>query len=74
MSRVDVALLVLALAIVLFLFWSRNVVVRVPGLSSPMWSGIRLPRADVGRVTACGCWSGDGEYGIVLPRVGGDVG
>ena len=39
-SRVDVALLLLVLLVVLFLFWSRNVVVRVPGLPTPISSEV----------------------------------
>jgi hypothetical protein len=73
-SRVDLALLVLVLVTVAFLFWSRNVVVRTPGVSSPLWSGIRLSRADLGRVAATGPWPADNGYGIVLPRAAGDAG
>ncbi len=74
MSRVDLVLLVLVLVTVLFLFWSRNVVVRTPGVSSPLWLGIRLSRPDPGRVEARGPWPADCAYGIVLPRAASDVG
>ena len=36
MSRVDVALLLLVLFVIVFLFWSRNVVVRAPAAPTPV--------------------------------------
>ena len=49
MSRVDVALLLLVLFVIVFLFWSRNVVVRAPVALTPVALGLAfaadLPRA-----------------------------
>jgi len=39
MSRSELALLLFVLVVVAFLFWTRNVIVRVPGVPTPISSG-----------------------------------
>ena len=39
MSRSELTLLLFVLVVVVFLFWTRNVIVRVPGIPTPISSG-----------------------------------
>src|SRR5215212_6728036 len=39
MSRSELILLLVVLVVVAFLFWTRNVIVRVPGIPTPISSG-----------------------------------
>lgn len=41
MTKAELALLLFVLVVVAFLFWSRNVIVRVPGVPTPISADVR---------------------------------